>query len=60
MFIFKRNFMGREQNFVMDNQYVKLSYFFTLKLLFESDLYNTFQDIYVIYIEFFVNFGDNL
>ena len=34
--------------------------FLTLKWLFESELYNTFQVIYMINIVFCLNFVDNL
>ena len=41
------------QNLVLDNKYDKLYIIsFTLKLLFESELYSTFQVIYIINIVF--------
>ena len=48
MFLFKLNFVcgvGRDLNFVLNNKYDQLS--FTLKVLFESELYSTFQIIYM-------------
>ena len=62
MFLFKQNFVcgvGREQNYVLNNKYDQLL-FFTLKLLFESELYITFQVIYMINIVFCFNLVENL
>ena len=59
MFLFKQKFLRwveTEQNFDLNNKYELLLYFFTLKLLFESELYSTFQVIYMKSIVFFLQF----
>ena len=52
--------VGWEQNFVLNNKYDQLLSHFKLKMLFQSDMYISFQVIYVIKIVFFLNFVENL
>ena len=48
--------MGREQNFVLNNKYDQSFSYFELKMLFQSDLYDTFPVINVKVIVIFLNF----